>query len=295
MNTSAVRVEPAKPTEPDKPTEQVSEKVEEEVEQHPWVEHLARFGWIAKGVVYALMGLTAFTIGRRRPTSDDASPEGAVGQLRATQFGTALIWVLAVGLVLYVAWRLLSVALIRDTDVKSWLERVGYLFSAAFYAVLAITAVTAVMHGDEPKDKNTVERLSGWMLDHPIGRWTLLVAGVVVIAIGIFFIIDKGIKRSFVKDLDFGDAPEAERKAITTAGTVGWISRGVATAAVGFFVAQAAWRYNSEDARGFDNAFRELATKDWGSIAVLVTGLALVVYGVFCALVVRHLELENVS
>ena len=83
---SAVRVEP------DKPTEQVSDKVEEEVEQHPWVEHLARFGWIAKGVVYALMGLTAFTIGRKRPTSDDASPEGAVGQLRATQFGTALIW-----------------------------------------------------------------------------------------------------------------------------------------------------------------------------------------------------------
>ena len=76
MNTSAVRIEP------DHPTEQVSDKVEEKVEQHPWLEHLARFGWIAKGVVYVLMGLTAFTIGRRRPTSDDASPEGAVGQLR---------------------------------------------------------------------------------------------------------------------------------------------------------------------------------------------------------------------
>ena len=149
MNTSAVRIEP------DKPSEQVSDKVEEEVEQHPWLERLARFGWIAKGVVYALMGLTAFTIGRRRPTSDDASPEGAVGQLRATQFGTALIWLLAVGLVLYVAWRLLSAALIRGHEVKDWLNRIGYLFSAAFYAVLAITAVTAVMHGDEPTDRRT--------------------------------------------------------------------------------------------------------------------------------------------
>jgi hypothetical protein len=27
----------------------------------------------------------------------------------------------------------------------------------------------------------------------------------------------------------------------------------------------------------------------------LVTGLALVVYGVFCALIVRHLDLDNVS
>jgi hypothetical protein len=289
MNTSAVRVDP------DKATEQVSEKVEEEVEQHPWLEHVARFGWIAKGVVYALMGLTAFTIGRRRPTSDDASPEGAVGQLRSTQFGTALIFALVIGLALYVLWRLLTAALVRGNDVKSWLERVGYLFSAAFYAVLAFTAVTAVMHGDEPKDKNTVERLSAWMLAHPIGRWALLVAGLVVVGIGIFFIIDKGIKGSFLKDLDLGDAPEAERKAIRTAGTVGWISRGVATTAVGFFVAQAAWRYDSQDARGFDNAFREVATHDIGSVAVLVTGLALVVYGVFCALVVRHLDLDKVS
>jgi hypothetical protein len=151
------------------------------------------------------------------------------------------------------------------------------------------------MKDAQPKDKNTVERLSGWMLGHPVGRWTLFVAGLVIIGIGIFFIIDKGIKKSFMKDLSLGDAPEAERKAIRTAGTVGWISRGVATAAVGFFVAQSAWNYDPQDARGFDNAFRELATKDWGSGAVLVTGLALVVYGVFCVLIVRHLELENVS
>src|SRR4249920_111694 len=112
MNTSAVKMGASKATE------QVSEKTEETVAKHPWVEHLARFGWLAKGLVYALMGLTAFTIGRRRPTTDKASPEGAVAQLRSTQFGTALIWLLAVGLVLYVAWRLLSVALIRGNDGK---------------------------------------------------------------------------------------------------------------------------------------------------------------------------------
>ena len=289
MNASAVRVDPGHATE------QVPDKVEEQVEEHPWVEHLARFGWIAKGVVYGLMGLTAFTIGRNRPTPDDASPEGAVAQLRSTSFGLMLMWALVVGLALYVLWRLLSVGLVRGSGVRDWLDRVGYLFSAAFYAMIAFTAVTAAMQGDEPKDQNTVERLSAWMLGRPVGRWTLLVAGLVVVAIGVFFVFDKGIKRSFVEDLDFGDAPEAERTAITTAGTVGWISRGVATAAVGFFVAQAAWRYDAQDARGFDNAFREVATHEIGSVAVLVTGLALVVYGVFCALIVRHLELENVS
>jgi magnesium-transporting ATPase (P-type) len=289
MNTSAVRIDP------NQATESPSEKVEEAVAEHPWVSRIARFGWIAKGAVYVLMGLTAFTIGRRRPTTDDASPEGAVAQLRSTQFGTALIWALVVGLVLYVAWRLISVALIRGTDGKKWLERAGYLFSAAFYAVLAVTAVTAVMKPKDTKDKNTVERLSEWMLGHPVGRWALLALGVVVIGVGVFFIVDKGLKKSFLKELDLSNTPEAERKAITTAGTIGWISRGVATAAVGFFVAQAAWRYSANDARGFDNAFRELATHQVGSIVVLVIGLALVVYGVFCVLIVRHLDLDKIS
>ena len=289
MNTSAVRIDP------NQATESPAEKVEEAVEEHPWVGRIARFGWIAKGAVYVLMGLTAFTIGRRRPTTDDASPEGAVAQLRSTQFGTALIWALVAGLVLYVAWRLISVALIRGNDGKKWLERVGYLFSAGFYAVLAFTAVTAVMKPKDTKDKNTVERLSEWMLGHPVGRWALLAAGVVVIGIGIFFIVDKGIKKSFLKELDLSNTPEAERTAIATAGTIGWISRGAATAAVGFFVAQSAWRYDPSDARGFDNAFRELATHEVGSVAVLVTGLALVVYGVFCALIVRHLDLDKIS
>jgi hypothetical protein len=296
MNTSAVRINPDKATDKaTEATEKVSEKTEETVAEHPWVERVARFGWLAKGAVYGLMGLSAFTIGRHRPTNDDASPEGAVAQLRSTPFGTALIWALVVGLVFYVAWRILSAGMVSGNKVKDWLNRVGYLFSAMFYAVLAFTAISAVMHAKDTKDKNTVERLSAWMLAHPAGRWTLLIVGVVVVGVGVFFIVDKGIKKSFLKELDLGGAPEAERKAITTAGSVGWISRGFATAAVGFFVAQAAWRYDPETARGFDNAFRELATHQVGSIAVLVTGLALVVYGVFCALIVRHLDLDNVS
>jgi hypothetical protein len=289
MSTSSVHIDPGQATE------KVSEKAEQTVEEHPWLEKLARFGWLAKGAVYFLMGLTAFTIGRRHPTPDDASPQGAVAQLRSTSFGTVLIWALVVGLVLYVVWRLLSAAFVRGNGFKCWAQRIGYLFSAGFYTLLAFTAVTAVVHAKGRKDDNTVERLSAWALGHPVGRWALLVVGVGVIGVGIYFIVDKGIKKSFLDDLDLSNTKEPERKAITTAGVVGWISRGVATAAVGFFVAQAAWRYDPNDARGFDNAFRELSTHTIGSIAVIVTGLALVVYGVFCALIVRHLDLENAS
>ena len=242
------------------------------------------------------MGLTAFTIGRRRPTTDDASPEGAVAQLRSTQFGTALIWALVVGLVLYVAWRLISVALIRGNDGKKWLERVGYLFSAGFYAVLAFTAVTAVMKPKDTKDKNTVERLSAWMLGHPVGRWALLVAGIVVIGVGIFFIVDKGLKKSFLKELDLSNAPEAERKAMPPR-PARWAGSAAARQPPRSASSSPSRRGATAPTMPVASTTRSVNWRrhEVGSIAVLVTGLALVVYGVFSALIVRHLDLDKVS
>jgi hypothetical protein len=279
----------------DHENDEVADAVEDAVEEHPWVESLTRFGWIAKGIVYALMGLTAFTIGRRRPTFDEASPEGAMTQVASTRGGVVLLGVLAAGLALYAMWRVLSAALVRGNDLRSWLDRVGYLFSAGFYAILALAAFRAIIQGDEPRDGNTVERLSRWMLSSVYGRWALLLAGAVTVGIGVFFIVDKGFRRSFRKDLDLSDARPAERRAIMWAGAVGWVSRGVITAAVGWFVVRAAWRAHEAEARGFDRAFRELATSQPGSLVVATVGVLLIVYGIFCALIVRHLDLEKVS
>ncbi len=135
----------------------VADAVEEVVERQPWVETVTRLGWLAKGAVYALMGLTAYTIGRHRPTSDDASPEGALAQVVTNPGGLILLSVLAIGLILYSAWRVLTVLLISGHGPREWAERVGYSFSAAFYALLAFTAIAAVAHGDTPQDSNAIE------------------------------------------------------------------------------------------------------------------------------------------
>lgn len=114
-----------------------------------------------------------------------------------------------------------------------------------------------------------------------------------MIAVGGYFVVVKGIRRSFRDDLTFTGASAAERRAVVWAGTLGWVGRGLVTAAVGWFVVQAAWQVDGDDARGFDRALREVATTGPGGIVVSIAGLALIVYGVYCILSLRHRELEG--
>jgi hypothetical protein len=74
---------------------------------------------------------------------------------------------------------------------------------------------------------------------------------------------------------------------------VGWFGRGVVTVLVGFFVTKAAIEADTDDARGFDRALREVATSDLGTLAVATAAAGLVVYGVFCFVSMRHQELRR--
>jgi len=144
---------------------------------------VTRLGWVAKGAVYVLMGLTAWTIARQQPTEDDASPEGALARVVASPSGRLFAGVLALGLVLYAAWRLLSSALVRGTDLSAWLHRLGYLLSSAFYLILALTAGRAALVNDRPADHTVVERLSADLLGSGFGRvalGVLVIIGVVI-------------------------------------------------------------------------------------------------------------------
>jgi len=273
-------------------TESVPEKVDDVVDEQPWVEAFGRAGWVAKGVVYTLMGLTAVAIGRGEPSDDQASPEGAVAQIVSNPGGRFLLGLLAVGLVLYSLWRLLSAALVRGNEMDDWLHRIGYLFSAAFYAILAVTAVRSVIRDVQPEDSNTVEELSQSMLESPVGRWVLFLAGAVAFVVGLYFIIEKGFGKSFLEEMNLAKASTHERSAIKAAGIIGWVGRGFVTGAVGFFVAKAAWEVDRDDARGFDRALREVAAHDNGRYLVLAAGVALIAYGVFCIMSFRYQELD---
>ena len=271
----------------DSPADDVADEVDDAVRDNPAIEHLTRLGWIAKGIVYILMGGTAVSIARHSSSSDgdEASPKGSLEQVLEQPGGRILIGVLAVGLALYCIWRVLSVAVIRSNDLHAWADRIGYTFSAIFYGVLAYVAAKGAINGVQPGKDNTIETWSTEVMGWTFGRWLVGIAGVVTLAVGAYFIVSKGIQRSFCKDLTgiSGRANDDEiEKALVIAGVAGWIGRGVVTMLVGFFITRAAWRFNPDEARGFDGSLRRLAEGGVGSVLVWVAAIGLILYGAFC-------------
>ncbi len=280
----------------------VADTVVDAVDENPWIERVFQFGWIAKAVVYTVMGVAAIQIARQDSGQDsgadsEASPEGSVAAIADAPLGRLLLGVLAVLLMLYVVWRIASVAVIRGNGVKEWADRVGYSFSAIFYILLAYTAGKAAFTGVDPEEPNTVESLSKSVMEMSGGRVMVGAGGVVLIAIGLYFAVHKGIQRSFTEELD-GVQPhlahnDEKRKALVIFGVIGWIGRGVVTMLVGYFVLRSAIRFDSNDARGFDQSLREVAGTTLGTSVVYACAVGLIAYGVFCFASYRFQSLKD--
>ena len=103
--------------------------LEDLARQHPALVVVARVGWVAKGLVYALVGALALPIARdaRRGAgnaSQEASQSGAIAKIADTSAGSAALWAVAIGLVLYVLWRVVSILLPAENTAKVWATRV---------------------------------------------------------------------------------------------------------------------------------------------------------------------------
>jgi len=276
----------------------VADTIDDVVDDHPWLERVFQIGWLAKGVVYTLMGFTATQIAQQDAAAKgEASPAGSIALIADVPVGRLLLAVLTIGLSLYTTWRLLSVAIIRGNDVAQWGNRIGYTFSGLFYLVLGYTAGRAAYTGVDPEESNTVERLSASVMEMTGGRTVAGLAGVVTICVGLYFAVHKGVQRSFVEDLTSVRADprdnEPKRAGLVVAGVIGWIGRGYVTVLVGFFVLRAAVRFDADEARGFDRSLRQVAGTGLGSALVLASAVGLIAYGVFCFVSYRFRTLSD--
>ncbi|QGG96519.1 DUF1206 domain-containing protein [Actinomarinicola tropica] len=267
-----------------------SDAVADLARRHPEVVAAARVGWVAKGVVYVVLGLLAATLvvggGGGGGSDQEVSQSGAIQELASTPLGTLGLWLVAIGLALHVLWRLASVALPAESSAKVWATRAAYVVSALTYAALAWSAVTLATGGSSGgsgDQESQVDSVTRSVMEMTAGRWIVGLAGLAVLAVGAVF-IHRGWTESFAEELEPGGVGPVDQRSLRRMGVVGWVARGVMMLIVGWFVVQAAIQFSPDEAQGIDGALRDATSTWWGSLLVAVVALGLVVYGAYCAL-----------
>jgi hypothetical protein len=252
----------------------------EAVARRPEFEWLARGGLLARGIVYAIVGILALKLavgsGGKATTQ-----RGALETIAHEPFGKALLIVMVVGLAGYAMWRLVRAGIGHGAQEKdSGGERVAGVASGVAYAALCVTAVKILIGASSSGASSTPRKTTGGVLEWTGG--TEIVAGVGAILIGVALYQGyKGISRKFLETSKTGEMSRAGKRAFTAVGVFGHLARMVVFGLVGYGLLKAAINYDPHSAIGLDGALNKLSHQSYGPFLLGVVAAGLIGFALY--------------
>lgn len=250
-------------------------------EAKPWVKRIAQAGYIAKGIVYVLLGLLGFMAAFEIAGKEDneATQTGALQFLKGLPAGTILLLLLAIGLLCYSTWRGIQTFYNPDGEQKKWPKRLRYLFSGLAYLALAYTAVRAVFENRSGNgDQN--QELAGELMNQPLGQVLVALAGLSLAAVGIYQIY-YGFSEKYTKHVQDLSLQSQHASLLLRSGKIGYISRGIVWLVIAYLFIRAAVHSSASEAGNTGKAFQFVEGSPYGSYLLGALGLGLIAYGIF--------------
>ena len=256
------------------------------------LEHLARIGLIAYGVVHLLVAWLALQLAWGGGGGESADQAGALATLAEQPLGRPLLWLLAVGLVALAAWQAAEVLRWRsrlsssgDARKKAVEKTVKSVAKAVLYAALAVLAVRTATGGGGSGGQQQAAGVFGW----PAGRWLVALIGLVVIGVGVY-LVHKGVSKRFLQEVDLGSAPPRTTRLVTRLGQAGFPAKGVALGVVGGLLVYAAVTFDPARATGFDGALRTILEAPFGRVLLTLVAVGIAAFGAYCFVRARYPE-----
>jgi hypothetical protein len=266
----------------------------ETAEVRAWIERWARFGHVARGVVYILVGGMALleALGTGGETT---GPQGAVAEVG--QFSRPLLGLIAVGIAGYATWRFVEAFFDPahlGRDVRGLRKRAARLGSGLAHAALAFAAAAIAVQGSSGGAAASTaagnQQARSWsttLLAWPFGRWLLVAVGIGVLIGGIVQLY-RAVAQTFKRYLRLAEMSPAEQRWAVRVGRFGIAARGFVFCLVGLFLAQAALRYDPSQARGFGGALKALERQPYVPPLLGVVALGLIAFGVYSFIEARY-------
>lgn len=242
-----------------------------------------RFGIIAKGIVYFLIGVLAI-IAAISYGGQQSGSKGVLKFLEDQPFGNVLVGLIGVGLLAYAAWKWYQAISnlggnnnSKKEEAKEKGRQAGYVASGIFHVLLSFYAFSLVIgssssNSDGSKKKEWIAKI----LEQSWGEWIIGAAAIAFMGFAVYQIY-KGVSAKFMDQVEGLSANE--RKIYKRSGQIGLPARGVIFGIIGYFLLQVALNSNAGNVKGSGGALETLQEQGiWWAVAVAV-GLA--AYGVF--------------
>jgi len=247
----------------------------------PWVEPMARVGFVAKALVYitiawlalkAALGVGgAFTNSKTALTWIDKGPLGLVA-----------LGVIALGALAFALYSLVAAATgAEETErgAKGAALRLGQAGTGLAYGALGVQAIRVLLTHRSGAN-NAAQSWTAKVLGMPFGR-------AIVIAVGAF-IVGYALHQLYVAfakdphdDLDLSTAGPTTAKVVEHLARFGVAARAVVLVLIGWFLVRAALHYNPNEAGGVDISLATLGSQPYGRIMLGVVALGLLAFGIY--------------
>lgn len=238
----------------------------------PWVGRVVRLGYLAKGVIYSLIGVLALraAFGLRGGRLTD--PSGVLRTLLSQPFGREMLAIIGIGIVGYAAYYIfeaLADLKHRGGGARGWTDRALTIIKAAVYGAIGIQALLVVFADRQPLDRT--EQGAGTVMQLPLGRMLLLAIGIGVVIYGM-----TELKRAWRGGVDEDiNVSRVRREApwLLPLGRFGTAARSAILILMGVTFARSGWRARASDADGYREALRTIASFDPWLLTAIGAGL----------------------
>lgn len=259
-----------------------------QVAHGPWVDRIGRFGLLAQGFSYVLVGALAIELAAGLG-GGTTSRQGALATLADETGGFILLAVVACGFLGYAIWRLAQAIFDRGgdgDDAKGLAKRAGQLGKAAIYLGLTWATIELVVSGPSGDGKEE-DRATAGVFDWPAGRWIVAVVGVAILAVAAYQFY-RALSRKFMEEMEDYKLTSTSKCWLERVGVVGILARGVVFGLIGAFLLKAVIEFDPDEAIGLDGALFKLTEAPYGAVLLAITAAGLVIFGLFCGLQARY-------
>ncbi len=259
------------------------------------LEHLARVGLIAYGVVHLLVAWLAVQLAWFGDGGESADQSGAMATLADSPVGKPLLWVVAVGLIALAVWQAAEVLRWRGGWSASGKQRTkalrksgNSLVKAVIYATLAVLAIRYAT-GDGKSSSSSQQETTAGVFGWPGGQFLVGAVGLILIGVGVWH-VRKGLNKHFLKQIDTTGCAQSAIRLVTRLGQIGFPGKGIALAGVGVLLIWAAVTYDPAKAQGLDGALHGVLELPFGQILLTLVAVGIAAFGAFCFVRARYPE-----